>query len=381
MRLALISEYPGVDIADGPLFDAASGATTVNVIFRVNLPSEWRRQGESPSGVRSQETIRFKFPAGYPMFQPSLSLREDFTRNLPHIQPWITDGRPVPCIYDGHLDELVHRDGFVGVLNHASLWLKNAALNGLIDPKQGWEPVRRDSLDDLFVADAERLQGLVDRRGGWKFLEFRYLRFGEPAGNFTVRGQVLDKMFKVNPKSIGQYFNGHVGQFWDASLALVAWPGKRPSGEVIICDRYFPETVGTIDGLKERAAMYGCSKELDSGIGLLKRCLTKQVKVETFSTAGDSLGSTPISPDSEAQARLKSAHTWSKLNSPIFSMIEEPQLYARPPIANQYPGRFSLGWLDSHQRLIVCAGHSWVQAVLVRNLLFISRALETAQQP
>ena len=112
--LALISEHPGVDDVEAPLTDAARGATTVDVTFRVNLPSEWRRQGESPSGVRSREVVRFEFSAGYPLYPPVLSLREDFTRNLPHMQPWVRDGRPVPCIYDGDLAELQHRDGVAG---------------------------------------------------------------------------------------------------------------------------------------------------------------------------------------------------------------------------------------------------------------------------
>ena len=110
--LALISAHPGVDGVDAPLIDAASGATTVDATFRVNLPSEWRRQGESPSGVRSREVVRFDFSAGYPLYAPTFSLREDFTRNLPHMQPWVTNGRPVPCIYDGDTGELLHRDGW-----------------------------------------------------------------------------------------------------------------------------------------------------------------------------------------------------------------------------------------------------------------------------
>ena len=134
--LVLISEHPGVDGVDAPLTDAASSATTVDVTFRVNLPSEWRRRGESPSGVRSREVVRFDFPAGYPLYPPSLSLREDFTRNLPHMQPWVTDGRPVPCIYDGDSAELLHREGLAGILNQTSLWLDNAALGRLIDPEQ-----------------------------------------------------------------------------------------------------------------------------------------------------------------------------------------------------------------------------------------------------
>ena len=285
--LALISEHPGVIGVDGPLPDVARVATTVNVTFRVNLPSEWRPQGKSPSGVRSQEVVRFDFPAGYPLYPPILSLREDFSRNLPHVQPWVLDGRPVPCIYDGDLAELLHRDGLAGILNQTSLWLDNAALETLIDPKQGWEPVRRDSLNDVVVADAGHLQGLVNRQGGWRLLKVSYLKIVAADGSHTVRSEVLSEVAKVNPVSVGQHFreeelNGDAALRWGASLALIAWPGKHPSGESIVSDCYFPETVEDVDGLKERAAMYGCGKELGTGLRWLEKCLSSWGKAGPF---------------------------------------------------------------------------------------------------
>ena len=54
----------------------------MDVAFRVNLPSEFKRAGESPSGVRPEETVRFHFPRDYPMQSPEPSLREDFSRSL-----------------------------------------------------------------------------------------------------------------------------------------------------------------------------------------------------------------------------------------------------------------------------------------------------------
>ena len=285
--LALISEHPGVDEVVAPLTDAASGATTVDVTFRVNLPSEWRRQGESPSGVRNREVVRFDFSAGYPLYPPTFSLREDFTRNLPHMQPWVTDGRPVPCIYDGDTAELLHGEGLAGILNQTSLWLDNAALGRLIDPEQGWEPVRRDSFSDVVVADAGHLQGLVDRRGGWRFLKVSYLKIGAADGSSPVHGQVLREVVKVNRASVGQHFregelSGDAGLRCGASLALIAWPGKLPAGEAIVSDDYFPETVDTIDSLKERAAMYGCGGELDAGLRWLEKCLSGWAEAGPF---------------------------------------------------------------------------------------------------
>lgn len=78
-------------------------------------------RGESPNGVLAEEVVRFGFPSDFPLRPPTLSLRPDFDRNLPHIQPWLEDGRPVPCIVDGPLSELIHHDGLRGVLNQTGV--------------------------------------------------------------------------------------------------------------------------------------------------------------------------------------------------------------------------------------------------------------------
>ena len=66
----------------------------------------------------------------------------DFNRNLPHMQPWLIEGRPAPCLYEGSLTELLHEEGLVGILNQTAIWLERAAMDNLLDPEQGWEPVR-----------------------------------------------------------------------------------------------------------------------------------------------------------------------------------------------------------------------------------------------
>ncbi len=261
--LVLISKHPGVHEVGRPLAREGNGALTVEVTFEVNVPNEWRRLGESPSGVRLQEGVPFDFPGGFPMDPPELSLRADFTRNLPHMQPWLADGRPVPCIYDGDLAELLHREGLAGILNQTAIWLERAALGTLIDPEQGWESVRRDSFNDVVVADAAHLQGLVNRRGGHRFLKIDYLKFFAADGTHFVHSQVANEVVRVNRASVGSIFgeaeiSGDVRLHRGKSLALVVWPGKHPSGKPIVSDTYLPETVDSADGLEERAAHYGC---------------------------------------------------------------------------------------------------------------------------
>ena len=251
--LTLIPEHPGVDAVGEAQIDETSGVVTVNVTFAVNLPSEWRRHGESPSGVRLREELRFRvFPAGFPMDPPELSLRADFSRNLPHVQPWLADGRPVPCIYDGELAELLHREGLAGILNQTAVWLDRAALGTLIDPGQGWEPVRRDSFDDVLVADAYFLQGLVDRGGGHCFLEMEYLKWPGVADSSAVHGRIISRTVPVNRKTVGGLFGeaeigGAPRLSRGKSLALVVWPGKTSFGQA---DRQRDLSAG--DGRKRR---------------------------------------------------------------------------------------------------------------------------------
>lgn len=276
--LALISEHPQVCAVGAPEAVEESGAVRVEVTFNVNLPNEWRADGESPSGVRLQEAVRLDFPNGYPIAPPELSLRAGFTRDLPHMQPWTVDGRPVPCIYDGDLAELLQQEGLAPILNQTAVWLDRAALGKLIDPVQGWEPVRRDAFADLVVADAEQLQGWVNRRGGFRFVETHYLRVpGEGTGADSIQCQVSGGALKVRREEIKKTFRERElnGEWlrWGKSLAIVVWPGKESSGKEIVCDTYFPETVEDVAGLRQRALLYGCLKELNDGLGWLKTCL------------------------------------------------------------------------------------------------------------
>ena len=288
--LSLVSGHSAVLHVGAPCLDETSGATAVDVTFEVSLPSEWRRCGESPSGVRLKEIVRFDFPADFPLGPPELSLRPDFNRDLPHMQPWLTGGRPVPCIYDGDPAELLHREGLAGVLNQTVVWLERAALGALIDPTQGWEPVRRDAFEDYLVADADGLRRLVNRGGGYGFLEFTYLKHAANDRPGFVHGQISASTVRLTPKSVPNLFR-EMSVHRDSplrhgkSLALAVWPGKHPSGELIVNNVYLPETVRDVDDLKKRAALYNCAKELDTALGLLKQRVSVYREAGPFTLA------------------------------------------------------------------------------------------------
>ena len=275
--IALTSAHPQV-VSAGP-FDVGSRAA-VQATFRVNLPSESKQLGVSPSGVRLEEPVRFEFPGDYPMQAPELSLRADFSRNHPHIQPWLTDGRPVPCIYEGDIRELLHQEGFAGLLNQTALWLDRAAAGDLIDPEQGWEPVRRDSYGNYLVGDADFLRSLVSTRRGYRFCGLTYVKL---QGN-QVYGRISDARVDVGHSTARTLFSGvHDGV--RNSLALVVWPPNGTSRPDVICDSYRPETVDSLGDLMCRAVEYSCAHGLESGLMQLRLYLSRHPRSGSFSLA------------------------------------------------------------------------------------------------
>ena len=293
--LALVADHPAVSDVGAPSFYAASGTFCVDVTFDVNLPSEWRQSGVSPSGVNLKETVRFDFPAEFPLISPDLSLRPDFNRKLAHMMPWLTDRRPVPCIFEGSLDELLHHQGLLGIVNQMAVWLEHAALGNLIDPNQGWEPVRRDSFKDYLIADADALRSVANRTGGHKFYKLAYLRTTLDGQLDIIHGQISTETAKFRQQTVSQFFKKiplDAGSRYrndksvaGKSVALVVWPGKHPSGQPIINDTYLPETVTTVTELKERAKLYGCVTELLDGLAWLRKCLSVHPKDGPFSLA------------------------------------------------------------------------------------------------
>lgn len=261
---ATIAFHPQVARVEEPVIQGSG--IQLELLIEVPMPNVWRAAGASPSGVNRREPIRLDFPPLYPLDPPEVSLRPDFRRDLAHIQPWLTaDGRPVPCIQDGKLPEFMQQQGIAGILNQTVSWLERAAENILIDPKQGWEPTRRDSIAGSVVADSDVLRGVVDRNGGFQFHRMMYLR----PGTGGLYGQIYDEQFALNKKTIKNavheeawgygFYSGH-------SLALIVWPGKQPSGGPIICNVYAPDHVVDIKALKDKAQAFGCLKQLNDGL-------------------------------------------------------------------------------------------------------------------
>lgn len=253
-----------------------SGHVTVVADFEVSLPSRHLVNGAAPNGVRAFEPVTLVFGDDFPLRAPSIALRHDFNRSHPHINPGFASCPPEPCVVDGNLTEFMHANGFAGVINQISVWLDNAANKTLIDPKQGWEPVRRDRDFHAIVANASKLYSFADGAGRHYFIPFDFIHVDPDADDGgLVHADFEDKASTVHPRtfdtliSIGQV---RPGVRRGRGLALVVTPAKLPSGRLPVVDHYLPETVTTVAELRDRAADYGCDRALGDGLKWLAQC-------------------------------------------------------------------------------------------------------------
>lgn len=270
-----LASHNAVD-AIGEVYVADTGITTAVLRVRVALPNAWMAEGASPNGVRSIEPVTFRFHPQYPIWPPTILLRPDFDRSLAHVQPGSAAEPPEPCIFEDKVSELLQQRGLFGIVDQLALWLEHAALRKLIDPAQGWEPVRRDSLDDTIVADAAWLRRHVTRQGGRAVLNFEFLRYQEPGETKSIFGTIPNETTPLSSAIVEKRF-GQVD--WSArwvegqSIALLVWPDKLPTGEPKVADSYLPETVTSLGGLFERSEVYGCAEQLRSGLDWLQHCV------------------------------------------------------------------------------------------------------------
>lgn len=263
--IRVVEQHPSVKEVGIPTVDDKTRNTTVEVTFDLELPNAWMAEGVSPNGVFVNEVVTLVFSPNCSLVPPEIYLRRDFDRSLAHVQPGSPDEPPVPCIYDGDLRELLQQQGLYVILSQLKLWLENAALGRLIDPKQGWEPVRRDNADGLIVADVTYLESVIRRSAGFAVFPFAYLRY-PPEDLYLVYGEVQNKSIKLHPSNLCNL----IAQKTDAhgrSLAILVW-----SDETVIADRYRPETVTDMESLRGRAAEYGCDEPLRIALHRLQEC-------------------------------------------------------------------------------------------------------------
>jgi hypothetical protein len=270
--LRLIEAHPSVVSVTAALVDGGP-EVVARVGVRTELPNDWRAANESPSGVRLIEEVTFRFGADYPVLTPQIRLRNDFNRSHPHIQPGDALDAPEPCLFAGSPRELLRLRGIIGLVDQLVEWLERAAFLKLIDPAQGWEPVRRDHVENVIIVDAAWLRSLASAdEAGCAAFKFRYLAAveAERLASYWVTLRKSDPIAIGHDLTADFTFKDHDGGRVGGGIGLVAWSGKKGDGTPFVADRYMPETVANIDDLLARAEALGCREFLKAKLALLQ---------------------------------------------------------------------------------------------------------------
>ena len=243
---------------------ATDPVMTAELLVDACLPSRWKAEGASPNGVRAAEPVTVLFGVGFPATAPRFYLRPDFDRSHPHIQPGSAVGLPEPCISAVAPAEMLRARGIYGLLDQLTLWLERAARVELIAPTQGWEPTRRDRIDDIVVVDTAWLGTLPKREAETRIFEATFSSFKKRAGN-EYGIVALTSTTPLRPT----FMKDLVTQP-RRTICLTAWSGKLPSGQPFVADRYEPETVTDVASLQARTHRLGCGPQLASSLQLLQ---------------------------------------------------------------------------------------------------------------
>jgi hypothetical protein len=216
--------------------------------------------------------VRVRLWPDYPWSSPSFYLRDDFPRNLPHLEPGSSGQSPRPCLIDGDQREYFFQFGLVelGVfqlVHQLVLWLQRAAEGTLIHHGRGWEPTLRRNLSNWISVDAEACRAAVDKNGGYRLFA---ARFSRTLANDKVIGNDAHSWLDVRQERVylkpedKNLFTVRQGKelAHGNTVCCLIWPDKLPSGKPFIADTYLPETVDMYARLLERADELRCGRSL-----------------------------------------------------------------------------------------------------------------------
>jgi len=250
-----------------------NGGFLIRFKMEVSLPSRCRQQGVTETGVKLIEPIKFFFPPSYPFHAPIIYLRKDFNSKLPHINPLINvdivEGI-TPCIYEGSLNELLLRDadGLTDIINHLSEWLGKAAINDLIDFRQGWEPIRRDLNSGWIVYDLSEMRNLITDNSGYAIFSGRFIQSQSDQKDLQIVYGIINqsKPLKLSAGSMNQLqkYGGKNGVTGFDSIVFFIWSDKDA-----VANHYAPDTVTNFQQFIEKAEQYGCRTSLQNALNEL----------------------------------------------------------------------------------------------------------------
>lgn len=202
------------------------------------------------NGVLDEEPVDIIFPPAWPIKAPKIRLRQDFCRNIAHINQSIElDPQWVdPCIVDVPLDSFIRDEGLSGLLNQLQEWLDNVAFDKLRGKDGAWEPMRRDGLSFFAIADTSKLREIVTKNSNHQYLVSTMLPHplaGDVAQYFVLHDiQVGTATEALKNKT----------KFENACVTLLSWGGDKDQVADI-----FPDGRHKLLGLLDAAKLYGCN--------------------------------------------------------------------------------------------------------------------------
>jgi tRNA A37 threonylcarbamoyladenosine dehydratase/proteasome lid subunit RPN8/RPN11 len=228
-------------------------STQIEVDVAVQLPSRSRRDGVSATGVRATETCVFVFEADWPLFAPKVFLRTDFPLNLPHINPHREGALVSPCLFEGSVDELLHRFGLDAVVDQLIVWLNKAASGTLLDLEQGWEPTRRDSCPSTIVFSAEKVAAAAPADGTVLTVPAGYVTIND--GLYAIINAELTA--QAEPVFYQRAYSDKSNKWGIGRTAAFIARAPMNEGRPHVVENYQPETVVDLATLLSRAAELG----------------------------------------------------------------------------------------------------------------------------
>lgn len=238
-----------------PIVDGTS--VQIDVDVAVQLPNRARGKGVSATGVRAIETCRLVFGNDWPLSAPEPFLRTDFPLNLPHINPHRAGELVSPCIFEGSLDELLHRFGLDAIIDQLVDWLNKAAAGALLNLEQGWEPTRRDDSLSMVVFSAEKVVRAAPVDGQILSVPAVYV-IVNGAFHAVVRNALhAQKELEFSQRS----HDGNVGEWHSGTTATFIVRAPMVDGSSPLAEHYHPETVVNRSTLLDRAAELGIDRD------------------------------------------------------------------------------------------------------------------------
>ncbi len=242
---------------------ASGSSTQIEVDVAVQLPNRSRRNGVSTTGVRAVETCVLVFGGDWPLSAPKPFLRPDFPLNLPHINPHREGDLVSPCLFEGSLDELLHRFGLDAIVDQLIEWLHKAAAGTLLDLEHGWEPTRRDSCPSTVVFSAENVANAAPANGALLVVPASYVTIS--GGLYAIINSELTAQF--DPVFCQYVHNDKLGRWGSGQTAAFIARAPLTAGNPLVIGSYQPESVVDLATLLHRAAELGVDHDaLDQGL-------------------------------------------------------------------------------------------------------------------